>query len=74
MPSDELHIYRGRGDGINEPPYDHYDPAGFTLADVRRLVREYSVASALLGWETEDPHRSALAPFASLLKENKDAP
>lgn len=57
--------YVGETPFRREPVHD-YDPAGFTLADVRRL------AIALRDYDDHGYLHEELAPFAALLKENKD--
>jgi len=46
---------------------DYFRPAGFTLADVRRL------AIALRDYDDHSYLHEELAPFAHLLKEKSDA-
>lgn len=67
--SDELFVKVENFDGGSRNPSFQYAPAGFTLADVRRLAEEMQSYVKMYHYpEDED----ALAPFADLLKENKD--
>jgi hypothetical protein len=73
---DELYLKRESvvpDEVMNECRIVRYDPAGFTLADVRRLARCVGTLKVTRNVVARDDADKALAPFASLLKEKNDA-